>query len=177
MSHCDVPQQKSSNRDTICPTHFRSIGLSIPVTHSRRHHIPHKPSKMQFSARQFLIFALPWLILELATSAPTNTTNLILAVSPVDLVADECPTPPTEFLPYPPPAGYQPGPGCPPASSGTQPSENNPPAGFYGGTGSGSGSTTQTSSTASGLRSNNPFAKVLGGFLPSRNINARSIDR
>lgn len=125
---------------------------------------------MQLSARQFLLFALPWLIIELAISAPTNTTNLILAISPVDLAADECPTPPTEFLPYSPPSGYQPGPGCPPASSGTQPSENNPPAGFYGGSGSGSGSSTQSSSSASSLRCNNPLAKVFGGLFPSRKV-------
>jgi len=129
---------------------------------------------MQLSARQVLVLALPWLLLELATSTPTNITNLILAISPTDLAADKCPTPPTEFLPYPPPPGYQPGPGCPPASSGTQPSENNPPAGFYGGSGSGSGSgsSTQSLSPANSLRGRNPFARMLAGFSSGRKVRA-----
>lgn len=111
------------------------------------------------------------IIPHLTTSAPTNVTSAatnILAVSPIRLAADVCPTPPTEFLPYPPPQGYVPGPGCPPANSGTQPSEGNPPAGFYGGSGSGSGSTTQSTSSAFSLRRTNPITRILGLFLPRR---------
>lgn len=123
----------------------------------------------------------------LAASAPANTTSsigitptddptksLLQSISPVHLINDECPTPPTQFLPYPPPPGYVPGPGCPPASSGTQPSEFNPPPGVYGGSGSGSGSgsSTETSSPGSSLREWNPFAKVLAGFLPRRKMPA-----
>jgi len=111
------------------------------------------------------------IIPHLTTSAPTNITSAttnILAVSPIRLAADVCPTPPTEFLPYPPPQGYVPGPGCPPASSGTQPSEGNPPAGFYGGSGSGSGSTTQSTSSALSLRRTNPISRILGLLLPRR---------
>ena len=113
------------------------------------------------------IITLPYL----TTSAPTNVTSAttnILAVSPIRLAADECPTPPTEFLPYPPPQGYAPAPGCPPASSGTQPSEANPPAGFYGGSGSGSGSNSQSSSSALSLRRTNPIARIWGLLLPHR---------
>lgn len=113
------------------------------------------------------IIAMPYL----TTSAPVNVTSPatnILAVSPVRLAADECPTPPTEFLPYPPPQGYVPGSGCPPASSGTQPSEGNPPAGFYGGSGSGSGSSSQSTSSALSLRRTNPVARILGRLLPHR---------
>lgn len=114
--------------------------------------------------------AMPYL----TSSAPTNrtspTTNPILAVSPIDLAADQCPTPPTEFLPYSPPPGYSPSPGCAPASQGTQPSQGNPPAGYYGGSGSdsGSGSSSQTTSSARSLKGMNPIAKILGCFLPSR---------
>lgn len=69
--------------------------------------------------------------------------------------AQTCPTPPTQFLPYAPPPGYTPAPGCPPAN--TQPSESNPPAGVYGsssGSGSGASGSTETvySSMASGRR-------------------------
>ena len=83
----------------------------------------------------------------LTTSIPTTNTNqtttihppalahLPTSVLPHGLIADTCPTPPTEFLPYAPPPGYTPAPGCPPASEGTQPSEN-----------SGSGSSGSTSS-------------------------------
>ena len=116
------------------------------------------------------LIAMPYL----TTSAPTNSTSPIikpvLAVSPINLAADQCPTPPTEYLPYPPPPGYQPGPGCAPASQGTQPSENNPPAGFYGGSGSGSGSgsSSQTTSPATSMRGRNPLARVLGRFLAHR---------
>ena len=122
----------------------------------------------------------------LASSAPANTTSsigatstddptksLLLSISPIHLIADECPTPPTQFLPYPPPPGYVPGPGCPPASSGTQPSEFNPPPGVYGGSGSGSGSSAETSSPGSSLREWNPFAMIFGGVLPSRKPSRR----
>lgn len=113
------------------------------------------------------IITIPYL----TTSAPTNETSAatkILAVSPIRLAADQCPTPPTEFLPYPPPQGYVPGPGCPPASSGTQPSEGNPPAGFYGGSGSGSGSYSQSTSSALGLKGINPIARIMSLLLPHR---------
>ena len=108
----------------------------------------------------------------LTTSAPTNSTlpiiKPVLAVSPINLAADQCPTPPTEYLPYPPPPGYQPGPGCAPASQGTQPSENNPPAGVYEGSGSGSGSSSETTSPATSMRGRNPLANILGRFLSHR---------
>jgi len=117
------------------------------------------------------IIAMPYL----TTSAPANVTSSttnIFAVSPIRLAADECPTPPTEFLPYPPPQGYVPGPGCQSASSGTQPSEGNPPAGFYGdsgsGSGSGSGSSSQSTSSALSLRGMNPIARILGRLVPHR---------
>ena len=123
---------------------------------------------MHLNACRLLIFILQWLLIGLSTPSPTNTTNLILAISPANLAADECPTPPTEFLPYSPPPGYVPGPGCPPASSGTQPSENNPPAGFYGGSGSSSGSSAQSSSGASSLRGRNLITRILSGLSPGR---------
>ncbi|KAL6721160.1 hypothetical protein ACLMJK_000262 [Lecanora helva] len=116
------------------------------------------------------VIAIPYL----TASAPTNTTSAtdkqVLAISPVNLAADQCPTPPTEFLPYPPPQGYSPGPGCAPASQGTQPSENNPPPGFYGGSGSGSGSGSsyQATSPASSMRDRNLLTRVLGRFLSRR---------
>ncbi|MCJ1274100.1 hypothetical protein MMC21_001895 [Puttea exsequens] len=118
-----------------------------------------------------LMLVMQLLLVNPATSAPTNTTELISSISPVKLEADECPTPPTQFLPYPPPAGFQPGPGCEPASSGTQPTEFNPPPGVYGGTGSGGGSGgggTVQSNKATGLRGLNPLAKVLAGVFSGR---------
>ena len=65
----------------------------------------------------------------------------------------QCPTPRTQFLPYPPPANYVPGPGCPPANEGTQPTEFNPPPGVYGGynpNSGGAGSATGTGAASSG---------------------------
>lgn len=74
------------------------------------------------------------------TTHPAALSNLPTSILPHELAADTCPTPPTEFLPYAPPPGYTPAPGCSPA--GTQPSEGNPPAGVYGGSGSGSSGST-----------------------------------
>ncbi|KAK0517115.1 hypothetical protein JMJ35_000270 [Cladonia borealis] len=74
-----------------------------------------------------LLLLLPTLTTCAPAPASTNITDptksIILSLSPTNphLEADTCPTPPTEFLPYPPPPGYTPGPGCPPASEGTQP--------------------------------------------------------
>ncbi len=67
---------------------------------------------------------------------------------------------PTEFLPYAPPPGYTPAAGCPPASAGTQPSEDNPPAGFYGGSGSGSSGSTSSSAEESGVGRLNAMGAV-----------------
>ena len=113
---------------------------------------------------------MPYLI----KSAPVNETSpgtkVRLDLSPITLKADQCPTPPTEFLPYNPPPGYVPGPGCAPASQGTQPSEGDPPPGYSGGSGSGSGSGSGTAyastSAASSLKDVNPIARILGCFLP-----------
>jgi hypothetical protein len=129
------------------------------------------------------ILTLLWVFIHLSSSAPANTTSsigtaptdhptksLLQSISPVHLKDDLCPTPPTQFLPYPPPPGYVPGPGCPPAGSGTQPSEFNPPPGVYGGSGSGSGSFAQTSSPGIGLRQWNPVARIFGGVLPRRKV-------
>ena len=100
----------------------------------------------------------------LTTSIPTTNTSqptsnhlpaladLATSILPHALVADTCPTPPTEFLPYAPPPGYTPAAGCPPASEGTQPSENNPPAGFYGGSSSGSSGSTSSAEVSGAVR-------------------------
>lgn len=125
------------------------------------------------------VIAMPYLV----SSAPANVTSAntypLHAVSPIALAAEQCPTPPTQFLPYPPPPGYVPNAGCPPASSGTQPSEFNPPAGVYGGSGSGSGSTSQSTSSANSLGSMNPLARMMSRvflitrrrrFRPTRNL-------
>lgn len=101
----------------------------------------------------------------LTTSIPTTNTNqttkihppalahLPTSVLPHGLIADTCPTPPTEFLPYAPPPGYTPAPGCPPASEGTQPSENS------GGGSSGSTSSAEVSK-AGRLRATDALARV-----------------
>lgn len=160
---------------TVSTPHKLIKGLLIPVMFL----IQSSQTRPSYSMRLFTLhtpvgstIALAIIILpHLTTSAPTNITSAttnILAVSPIRLAADVCPTPPMEFLPYPPPQGYVPGPGCPPASSGTQPSEGNPPAGFYGGSGSGSGSTSQSTSSALSLRGTNPISRFLGLLLPRR---------
>lgn len=127
-----------------------------------------RTSKMRFpttsSSTGITMILAILLSTHLTSSAPTNQTSptkdILLAISPANIVADTCPTPPTEFLPYSPPPGYVPAPGCPPASQGTQPSEGNPPAGYYGGSGTGSGSSTQYTSSAVDLRGMNPIAKL-----------------
>lgn len=103
-----------------------------------------------------ITITLPLLTTSIPTTNPNQTTNphpaapadLPTSILPHPLIADTCPTPPTEFLPYAPPPGYTPAPGCPPASEGTQPSENDPPAGFYGGSGSGSSGSSGSTSSA-----------------------------
>lgn len=73
--------------------------------------------------------------------------------------------PPTQFLPYPPPSNYVPGPGCPPASSGTQPSESNPPPGVYGGYNPNSGREgTSGASGASASTSSGGLLRMDKGF-------------
>lgn len=127
ISHCD---------STMLSLHFNTIIIFFTIT----------------------ITTLPLLTTSIPTTDPNQTTSttthpaaladLPTSILPHELAADTCPTPPTEFLPYAPPPGYTPAPGCPPASQGTQPSEGDAPAGFYGGSesGSGSGSSGSTSS-------------------------------
>ncbi|KAL9598769.1 MAG: hypothetical protein Q9219_004266 [cf. Caloplaca sp. 3 TL-2023] len=87
-------------------------------------------------------------------------------------------TPPTEYLPYPPPPNYVWPPG--PHTQYPPPSETNAPAGFYGGTGTGgqgnsgagsaAGPVSQSSSATSSLRIPGLLrlpAHVLIAFLPS----------
>lgn len=110
-----------------------------------------------------LTLTLPLLATSIPTTANTNQTtttttteppalaHLPTSILPDALMADTCPTPPTEFLPYAPPPGYTPAPGCPPANAGTQPSEGNPPARSYEGSESrSSGGTASAEVSAAG---------------------------
>lgn len=56
-----------------------------------------------------------------------------------------------------------PAPGCPPASQGTQPSEDNPPAGFYGGSGGGGGGGSAASAEVSGGAAGKPKGVAVVG--------------
>ncbi|KAL8693991.1 MAG: hypothetical protein Q9218_001290 [Villophora microphyllina] len=76
---------------------------------------------------------------------------------------DPVETPPTEYLPYPPPPNYQWPPGENPQNEYPQPSENNPPAGWYGGTGQGNpGAVNGNGNTGSGA-SNNGLQQTSSG--------------
>lgn len=122
-----------------------------------------------------MLFAITLTLPFLTTSIPMTTTisdasnetagisHHRLAHLPTSIIiADTCPTPPTEFLPYAPPPGYVPAPGCPPASQGTQPSEDNPPAGFYGGSSSGGGSAASVEVSGAGVAGRSKGAVVFG---------------
>ncbi|KAF6241227.1 hypothetical protein HO173_001022 [Letharia columbiana] len=125
----------------------------------QNHHCPCQSTMLSLHFNTMIFLFTNTLTLPLlTTSIPAPNTNqtskihppalahLPTSILPHALEADTCPTPPTEFLPYAPPPGYTPAPGCPLASEGTQPSENDPPAGVYGGSGSGSGSSGSTAS-------------------------------
>ncbi|KAL8713860.1 MAG: hypothetical protein Q9220_002005 [cf. Caloplaca sp. 1 TL-2023] len=84
-----------------------------------------------------ITFAVAAALLPTTIALPRNA-HLIEARAPVE-------TPPTQFLPYPPPPGYVYPPGTSPATQDPQPTEFNPPAGVYGGA-SNSGSGQQSSS-------------------------------
>ena len=145
--------------------HITSSGTGT----NRMHLINHKSSSSS------MVILIMLLLTHLSNSAPTTnqtspSINPILTISPTNLADDTCPTPPTEFLPYSPPSGYTPTPGCPATSQGPQPSEGNPPAGYSGSSrsGQGSGTTFAATSGAMGLRRVNLVGRFMGRFMGGR---------
>ncbi|KAL8797553.1 MAG: hypothetical protein Q9195_000370 [Heterodermia aff. obscurata] len=115
------------------------------------------------------------------TTEPDNKSTQVQMPSSVAKVKEQAlkprrpvETPPTEYLPYPPPDNYQWPPGENPGNENPQPSEFNPPAGWYTGqSGSGSGSQSQTSAASTSLRPPTLF-RLLASSLGT---NARRIAR
>ena len=93
--------------------------------------------------------------------------------SPAALRRSPVETPPTEYLPYPPPSNYPWPAGESPATETPQPSEQNPPAGWYTGQSGNSGSNTggSVASSAGPARSMlvpNLITQTLLWILPYR---------
>ncbi|KAL8952522.1 MAG: hypothetical protein Q9222_001552, partial [Ikaeria aurantiellina] len=91
-------------------------------------------------------------------------------------------TPPTQFLPYPPPPGYVYPPGTNAANQNPQPSEFDPPPGVYGSAYQGGNSASQSSSAAPSLRVPvllsllaNPRLNALAALLPTNIVLPRNI--
>lgn len=76
-------------------------------------------------------------------------------------------TPPTEFLPYPPPKGYVWPPGTSPQSENPQPSEFDPPHGFYTGESNDVSGSESTSEAASHLLDSG-LLRLIRAVLPNR---------
>lgn len=86
--------------------------------------------------------------LSLLTRLHLRYRHLMHARTPIE-------TPPTEYLPYPPPPNYSWPPGTSPATENPQPSESDPPPGFYTDAGVGSdggGNNDQTALTSQATR-------------------------
>lgn len=77
-------------------------------------------------------------------------------------------TPPTEFLPYPPPKGYVWPPGTSPQSENPQPSEFDPPYGFYTGESNGVSGSESTSQATSHLLDVG-LLRLIRAVFPNRN--------
>lgn len=129
------------------------------------------------------ILALPnqTLVLQSSSTTTTTTTSLSLLARLVlqyhHLIHPRSPveTPPTEYLPYPPPPNYTWPPGTSPATEDPQPSEFDPPPGFYTdarvGSGSDGGNNAQAALTSQGTRIRSllcVFSSLGGGKVVSR---------
>lgn len=84
-------------------------------------------------------------------------------------------TPPTEYLPYPPPSNYPWPPGQSPATETPQPSEHNPPAGWYTGPSGASspgpgGSATSSARPARSTLIPNLLLRTLSWIFPRRTM-------
>ena len=74
-------------------------------------------------------------------------------------------TPPTEYLPYPPPPNYSWPPGENPSNENPPPTEFNPPAGWYGGNGNGQGASGSTPDGGSKPLPSGQSASDTGGVV------------
>ena len=99
-----------------------------------------------------------------AAHARSRLTRFLTSVLPGRIYSGVIPrapveTPPTEYLPYPPPPNYNWPAGTSPNTENPPPSECNPPAGWYGGTG-------QTAANCGAGDGSKPGAAAENGGLP-----------
>lgn len=149
------------------PTIFRLLALTIPVQARQERISSQTPLVKGSPSAQPNKFgrppgAIPGVDPSIKFDTPPSRSFFITLIR---LVHPRAPveTPPTEYLPYPPPPNYQWPAGTSPGTQNPPPSEFNPPAGWYGGTGQGNPGAVSGSGSTAG---SNPGAAPDNGATP-----------